>query len=76
VKRVLSALVELGISKRESTIYYKCDAYTHLDIKSGNDYKLRASLYSSEEVLEDKVKYREGVIIRLKKSAVLSDLFA
>jgi hypothetical protein len=70
VKRVLSALVELGITKRDSKIYYKCDAYTYLGIKSGNEYKLPASLYSSEEVLEDRVKYREGVI------NVLSDLFS
>jgi hypothetical protein len=76
VKRVMRALIELGIAKRESKIYYKCDAYTYLDIKSGNEYKLPASLWSSEEVLEDRVKYKDGVITRLKKGSVLSDLFA
>ncbi|KIW11162.1 hypothetical protein PV08_10462 [Exophiala spinifera] len=32
-------------------IYYKCDAYTHLDISSGNEYKLKASMYSSRDML-------------------------
>jgi hypothetical protein len=76
VKRVMRALIELGIAKRESKIYYKCDAYTYLGIKSGNAYKLPASLWSSEEVLENRVKYREGVITRLKKRDVLSDAFS
>jgi hypothetical protein len=76
VKRVMRALIDLGIAKRESKIYYKCDAYTYLDIKSGNEFKLPASLWSSEEVLEDRVKYEDGVIKRLKKGGVLSDLFA
>ena len=76
VKRVMRALIELGITTRESKIYYKCDAYTHLDIKSGNEFKLPASLWSSEEVLENRVKYKDGVIKRLKKGGVLSDLFA
>lgn len=62
VKRVMHALVELGITNRESKIYYKCDAYTYLHVKSGNEYKLPASLYSSEDVLQDKVKYTDGVI--------------
>ncbi|PYH39175.1 DUF1917 domain-containing protein [Aspergillus neoniger CBS 115656] len=30
-------------------IYYKCDAYTHLDIKGGNVWGLRASMYSSRD---------------------------
>ena len=62
VKRVMAALVELSITKRESRIYYKCDAYTYLHINSGNDCKLPASLYSSEDVLLDRVKYKDGVI--------------
>jgi hypothetical protein len=76
VKRVMRALIDLGIAKRESKIYYKCDAYTYLGMKSGNAYKLPASLWSSEEVLEDRVKYREGVVTRLQKRDVLSDAFA
>ncbi|KAJ9293102.1 hypothetical protein DTO271G3_8046 [Paecilomyces variotii] len=53
VKRVLERLVELGLVDRGSTrpIYYKCDAYTYLDIKSTNQYGLKASLYSSKEAL-------------------------
>ncbi|KAJ9403633.1 hypothetical protein DTO045G8_8656 [Paecilomyces variotii] len=53
VKRVLEKLVELGLVDRGSTrpIYYKCDAYTYLDIKSTNQYGLKASLYSSREAL-------------------------
>jgi hypothetical protein len=76
VKRVMRALIELGIATRESKIYYKCDAYTYLGIKSANEFKLPASLWSSEEILEDRVKYKDGVIKRLKKGGVLSDLFA
>jgi len=32
-------------------IFYKCDAYTYLDLQSGNEYKVRASMYSSRELL-------------------------
>ena len=52
VKRVLAKLQELGLVKGEQGIYYKCDAYTYLDIMSGNEYKLRASLYSSGDLLK------------------------
>lgn len=72
----MRALIDLGIAKRESKIYYKCDAYTYLDIKSGNECKPPASLWSSEEILEDMVKYKDGVINRLKKGGVLLDMFA
>jgi len=71
VERVMDALIELGITKltkRESKIYYKCDAYTYLHIKSGNEYKLPASLYSSEDVLQGRIEYTDGVITgRTKK---------
>jgi hypothetical protein len=66
VKRVLSNLNELNIVKKAVKISYKCDAYTHLGIMSDNSYKLRASLYSSDEVRDGKVKYEDGVIARLK----------
>jgi hypothetical protein len=66
VKRVLSNLIELNIVSKATKISYKCDAYTHLGIMSENLLKLRASLYSSEEIRDDKVKYKEGKIIRLK----------
>ncbi|OAP58886.1 hypothetical protein AYL99_06183 [Fonsecaea erecta] len=35
------------------TIYYKCDAYTHLDLSSGNEFKLRASMYSSRDLFPE-----------------------
>lgn len=66
LKRVLRAMIENDIIKQDARIYYKCDAYTHLNIMSDNPYKLRASLFSSAEVLDDKVKYKDGLIIRLK----------
>ena len=56
VRRVLERLVEVGlVRKEERPIYYKCDAYTYLEITSGNSYGLKASLFSSREVLEGKV---------------------
>ncbi|KAE8382860.1 hypothetical protein BDV26DRAFT_288163 [Aspergillus bertholletiae] len=56
VRRVLKRLVELGLVKKEERpIYYKCDAYTYLQITSGNSYGLKASMFSSREVLERKV---------------------
>ncbi|KAJ5475483.1 hypothetical protein N7539_007770 [Penicillium diatomitis] len=56
VKRVLRSLVEQGLVDKESRpIYYKCDAYTYLDIKSNNEYGLKASLFSSREVLSGKI---------------------
>lgn len=66
LKRVLRTLIENGITRQDARTYYKCDAYTHLNIMSDNPYKLRASLYSSEEVFGDKVKYKDGLILRLK----------
>ncbi|KAE8350724.1 hypothetical protein BDV28DRAFT_150671 [Aspergillus coremiiformis] len=56
VRRVLERLVELGlVRKGEKPIYYKSDAYTYLEIMSNNSYGLRASLFSSRDVLEGKV---------------------
>ncbi|OGM43944.1 hypothetical protein ABOM_005915 [Aspergillus bombycis] len=55
-RRVLQRLVELElVRKEERPIYYKCDAYTYLEITSGNPYGLKASMFSSREVLERKV---------------------
>ena len=74
VKRVLSNLNELNIVNKAAKISYKCDAYTHLGIMSDNSFKLRASLYSSEEVRGGKVKYKDGKIIRVKtKNGGLED---
>lgn len=69
VRRVLKILVSLDLcSEGGKPIYYKCDAYTHLDITSNNEYKLRASLYSSKEILNNEVKaFANGPVSRLKK---------
>jgi hypothetical protein len=53
IKRVLQCLVGLGLrSLTSKPIYYKCDAYTYLSIEYNNPYKLKASLYSSNELLD------------------------
>ena len=57
VRRVLDSLVELKLVKlpeddMSNGIYYKCDAYTHLDISSKSPYGLKASLYSSRAMLK------------------------
>lgn len=70
ITRVLDTLIELGLVNRDGarSIYYKCDAYTHLDIGSKNPYRLRASLYSSKDVLAKEVKpKKECPIARVKK---------
>lgn len=53
IRRVLKGLVELGFVSVDNPrgIYYKPDAYTYLDISSGNEYGLQASLYSSRDLL-------------------------
>ncbi|EXJ67128.1 uncharacterized protein A1O5_09775 [Cladophialophora psammophila CBS 110553] len=61
VKRVLRALKDLGLLHLHldrsndgfKTIYYKCDAYTHLDLSSGNEYKLKASMCSSRDLFPE-----------------------
>lgn len=55
VKRVVSKLVDIGlVGKGPRSVYYKSDAFTHLEINSKNEYGLKASMYSSREVLEGK----------------------
>ncbi|GAB7341171.1 hypothetical protein MBLNU457_7466t1 [Dothideomycetes sp. NU457] len=52
VRRVLEELVELELCPREGNgICYKCDAFTYLGINSNNPYGLKASIYSSRDVL-------------------------
>jgi len=36
----------------ERGIYYKADAYTYLDIKGQNEWRLKASMYSSRDLLK------------------------
>jgi len=59
VRRVLVAMKELGLLSSSpngesdtAVVYYKCDAYTYLDIVSQNEYKLRASMYNSRDMLK------------------------
>ncbi|KAG2413761.1 hypothetical protein HFD88_002950 [Aspergillus terreus] len=55
VKRVIGKLVDLDLVKEdERPVYYKCDAYTYLQIMGNNPYGLRASLFSSRDVLSGK----------------------
>ncbi|KAJ5124277.1 Protein of unknown function DUF1917 [Penicillium bovifimosum] len=51
VKRVLRKLVDLGLVGKGKGIFYKCDAFTHLEINSKNEYGLKASMYSSRDML-------------------------
>lgn len=53
VRRVLEELIERGLAPRaaDGAIYYKTDAYTHLNIDSSNSYGLKASLYSSKDII-------------------------
>jgi hypothetical protein len=56
VKRVLKEMRRLGLVSSEKGakwIYYKMDAYTYLGITSDNVYKLKASKYSSKEMLPE-----------------------
>jgi hypothetical protein len=55
VKRVLEAMVTAGFTSKDAArpIYYKCDAFTYLDIGSGNEYGIPASLYNSKDILND-----------------------
>jgi hypothetical protein len=53
VGRVARELHALGFDKKKK-LWYKCDAFTHLDLKSGNEYDLRASLYASDDFVVKK----------------------
>jgi hypothetical protein len=55
VRRVALELQDLKLLPRAKNrfIYYKCDAYTHLDIMSDNEYGLAASLYCSKDILRE-----------------------
>lgn len=56
IRRVLLKLVDLGlVNEDQRPIYYKCDAYTYLEIKSRNPYGLSASMFSSRDVLTGKI---------------------
>ena len=59
VKRVLGRLVDMGLVTRKGPmgedrgIYYKADAFTNLGIDSKNEWGLKASLFSSKDVLAE-----------------------
>lgn len=53
VGRVLQRLRELRlVEPRSRAIYYKPDAYTYVGISFGNPWGMKASLYSSSDVLQ------------------------
>ncbi|KAL4796932.1 hypothetical protein BDV19DRAFT_387803 [Aspergillus venezuelensis] len=55
VKRVLRKLAEMNLVKRgERPIYYKRDALTYLEIMSKNKYGIKATAFSSADVLGGK----------------------
>lgn len=59
VKRVLAKLYAMGLCGRKGAIgggqgiFYKADAYSHLDIMGGNEWGLKPSLYSSRDLLAE-----------------------
>lgn len=57
VRRVLEKLKELELVNTEQRlgIYYKADAFTYLRILGDNPYGLKASLYSSKDILTGNV---------------------
>lgn len=71
VKRVLQEIQKLKLLPVDEgrSIYYKCDAYTHLDIRSQNEYGLTASLYASNDVLNGKTSAPKGRTTAPKSSA-------
>jgi len=68
VTKVLRKLKDLGLVETKGRpIYYKCDAYTHLDIKSGNEWGIKASLYSSADLLKPKEQKLDAFFKKKKK---------
>ena len=53
VKRVVRKLNELKLVRGDQGIFYKCDAYTYLDIMNGNEHRLKASMYKSTDMLKE-----------------------
>ena len=57
VRKSLECLVRMGLveghepARTNRGIYYKADAFTWLDIFSGNEWGLKPSMYSSKEIL-------------------------
>lgn len=53
IKRVVHQMKEMDLVGKKR-IYYKADAYTHLELNGGNEYGLRPSIYGSHEMLDRK----------------------
>jgi hypothetical protein len=72
ILRVLQELVSLGFAGAGKSIYYKSDAYTHLDIsgKTAAGYGLQASLYSSHKMLADASRAKTGPAPQKKQSTL------
>ena len=57
IKRVLLEIVKMGLAEAVANgstgrqIWYKPDCYTHLDLMSGNEYKIKPSLYGTASLL-------------------------
>ncbi|KAF2273902.1 DUF1917-domain-containing protein [Westerdykella ornata] len=71
VLRVLKELVSLGLVNSGKAIYYKCDAYTQLEIYGKNAYGLPASVYSSQK-MHASAKFRKQSSAPGKKQSTLS----
>lgn len=70
VRRVVQALADLGLTPADSSrsLYYKCDAFTHLDIGSGNEYGIAASLYSSKDILKSPLEHESKTVQKQKRT--------
>lgn len=55
VERVLRELIRIKVVKLGTSIYYKADAMTHLDVKSDNVWGIKPSLYCSKDFV-DRIK--------------------
>jgi hypothetical protein len=69
IQRVILELDRSQLLPRDKnkSIYYKCDAYSYLNIMSGNSYGLSASLYASKDFLSDHKKYTTKPLIGTKR---------
>ncbi|OTA34824.1 hypothetical protein BTJ68_05394 [Hortaea werneckii EXF-2000] len=67
VRRVLHGLAELGLCgpRDQRGIFYKADAWTYMDFKSDNPYRIKASFYSSRAMLKGELP--DGVVGRMLK---------
>jgi hypothetical protein len=76
VLRVLHELETMDLVNASKTIYYKSDAYTYLDLKSGTaaQYGLQASLYNSRTLMTADM-VRKASSLPQKKQSTLNKFF-